>query len=313
MRMIDREEAEGVMDALALVDHLEACHREARAAAGDILLTDPDPATGASMLCRAAWRSGKAIGIKFGPIVPGNAARGLPTIYSLVAIFDGETGRPLAVIDGHPITNWKTAADSALAQRHLARDGAERLLMVGAGTLAPYLVRAHLAVRPSLRQVTVWNRSPERRAALVRTLAEQGIEATASDELEPAVRAADVVCTATMASEPLVRGAWLKRGAHLDLVGSFLPHMREADREASRRGRLFVDSRDGTVGRCGELLDAFADGMTEADLGGDLYEICGEGRGRRSAEEITLFKNAGGGHLDLMTAEFVARRLGLLA
>lgn len=311
MRLVDRQEAEAAIEVLGLVDHLEACHREGRAATGDILLSDPDPTTGASMLCRAAWRSGRALGIKFGPIMPANAARGLPTIHTLVALFDGITGAPVAVIDGHPITNWKTAADSALGQRHLAREGSRRLLMVGAGTLAPYLVRAHLAVRPSLTEVAIWNRSPERARALAANLAEAGIAAAVTEDLEAAVRAADVISTATMASEPLVRGAWLKPGAHLDLVGSFLPEMREADREATRRGRLFVDSREGTVGRCGELLDAFADGLDEAGLGGDLYEICGEGRGRSDGEEITLFKNAGGGHLDLMTAEYVAKRLGL--
>ncbi len=313
MRMIDREEAEAAIELLPLVDHMEACHREARAAAGDILLLDPDASTGASLLCRAAWRGGKAIGIKFGPIVPRNAAKGLPTIYSLVALFEGESGRPVAVIDGQPVTNWKTAADSALGQRHLARPGAERLLMVGAGTLAPYLVRAHCAVRPSLRHVTLWNRSRPRAEALAEGLAAVGIAAEVVDDLEAAARRADVISTATMSSEPLIRGAWLKPGAHLDLVGSFLPEMREADAEAVTRGRLFVDSRDGTIGRCGELIDAFAAGLGESDLGGDLYDICGAGQGRRSEAEITVFKNAGGGHLDLMTAEFIAGKLGLLA
>lgn len=311
MRMIDRQEAEAAIDVVALVDYMEACHREPPAATGDLLLMDPDPESGASLLCRAAWQSGKAIGVKFGPIVPKNAERGLPTIASLVALFDGETGQPVAVMDGHPITNWKTAADSALGQRHLAREGAESLLMVGAGTLAFYLVRAHLAVRPSLKRVTIWNRSPARAAALVEALAAEGIAAGTSEDLEDAVRSADVISTATMSKEPLVRGAWLKPGAHLDLVGSFMPEMRETDAEASRRGRLFVDGRAATIGHCGELIDAFAAGLTEADLGGDLYEICAEGRGRRSADEITLFKNAGGGHLDLMTAAFVANRLNI--
>jgi len=306
MHFVERAAAERVIDPLALVDHLERCHRQGRAAAGDILLLDPEEGSGASFLCRAAWRSGRALGIKFGPIMPANAAKGLPTVITLVALFEGETGQPVALIDGHPVTNWKTAADSALAQRHLAREGARRLLVIGAGTLAPYLVKGHLAVRPSLDEVTVWNRSALRGRAMVDELIGQGIDAWFEDDLEMAVRAADIVSTATMSEAPLVKGAWLKPGQHLDLVGSFLPHMREADRAAVTAGRLFVDTRDGTVGRCGEIIDA-----GEAAIEGDLYELC-EGRGRRDAAEITVFKNAGGGHLDLMTAEFIAQRLGLM-
>jgi ornithine cyclodeaminase/alanine dehydrogenase-like protein (mu-crystallin family) len=307
MNFVDRAAAEAVIDPLALVDYMQACHRQARAAAGDILLLDPEEGSGASFLCRAAWRSGKALGIKFGPIMPKNAAKNLPTVITVVALFEGATGQPVALIDGHPVTNWKTAADSALAQRHLARDGAKRLLVIGAGTLAPYLVKGHLAVRPSLTEVTVWNRSPGRAQAMVADLRRIGIEATVEADLEKAVRAADIITTATLSEEALVKGAWLRPGQHLDLVGSFLPHMREADKAAVTAGRLFVDTRDGTVGRCGEIIDA-----GERAIEGDLYDIC-QGKQRRSPEEITVFKNAGGGHLDLMTAEFIAQKVGLLA
>jgi ornithine cyclodeaminase len=223
-----------------------------------------------------------------------------------VALFEGETGQPVALIDGHPVTNWKTAADSALAQRHLAREGAKRLLVIGAGTLAPYLVKGHLAVRPSLTEVRVWNRSRGRAEAMVAELGEAGIQASIAGDLEAAVRAADVISTATLSEEALVKGAWLRPGQHLDLVGSFLPNMREADKAAVTAGRLFVDTRDGTVGRCGEIIDA-----GEPAIEGDLYDIA-QGRKRRGPEEITVFKNAGGGHLDLMTAEFIAQKLGLM-
>jgi ornithine cyclodeaminase len=306
MHFVERAAAESVIDPLALVDHLERCHREARAAAGDILLLDPEEGSGASFLCRAAWRSGKALGIKFGPIMPSNAAKGLPTVITVVALFEGQTGQPVALIDGHPVTNWKTAADSALAQRHLAREGAKRLLVIGAGTLAPYLVKGHLAVRPSLTEVQVWNRSRGRAEAMVAELAKAGMKASIAADLEAAVRAADVISTATLSEEALVKGAWLRPGQHLDLVGSFLPNMREADRAAMTAGRLFVDTRDGTVGRCGEIIDA-----GEAAIEGDLYDIA-QGKHRRNAQEITVFKNAGGGHLDLMTAEFIAQKLGLM-
>lgn len=307
MRFVERAEAESVLNFPDLVAHLAACHRQAPAAAGDILLLDPAEGSEASFLCRAAWRSGRALGIKFGPIMPANAAKGLPSVTTLVALFEGETGQPLAIIDGHAVTNWKTAADSALAQSLLAGPGARSLLIVGAGTLAPYLVRAHLAVRPGLAEVWVWNRSRSRAEALVRALAEEGIAAGLAENLEAAASRADVISTATLSEEPLIRGAWLKPGAHLDLVGSFLPSMREADDEAMARGRVFVDTREGTVGRCGELPSAEA-----VTLRGDLYDLCAGRAGRSGPEEITVFKNAGGGHLDLMTAEFIAGRLGLL-
>ena len=313
MRMIDRATAEALLEPAALVDHFAACHREARATSGDILLHDPQAGSGATMLCRAAWRSGKALGIKFGPIMPANADQGLPTVITMVALFEGATGQPVAIIDGHPITNWKTAADSALAQRQLSRGDAKRLLMVGAGTLAPYLVRAHVAVRPSLREVVIFNRGRPRAEALVKTLAGHGITATIAEDLEQAARQADVISTATLSEEPLIRGAWLKPGTHLDLVGAYLPTMREADVAATTAGRLFVDNREAAVGGCGELCDAFAAGKASAaSIEGDLYDIVAKDLRRRAPDEITVYKNVGGGHLDLMTAEFVAKKLGLL-
>ena len=305
MHVIERAAAERVIDARALVDHLEACHRQVRAKADLMVLVDPRPGSADCFLAVAGWQPGQAMALKFGSVMPANAAEGLPTINTMVALFEGRTGRPVALIDGHSVTNWKTAADSALAQRHLAREGAKRLLMIGAGTLAPYLVKAHLAIRPSLDKVHVWNRTAPRAHAMAAALAESGIQASVVADLETAVRAADVICAATMAEEPLIRGAWLRPGQHLDLVGSFQPHMREADKAALLAGRLFVDSRM-TAGRVGEIIDA-----GEAAIEGDLYEIC-QGQGRRSAEEITIFKNAGGGHLDLMTAEFIAQRMGLM-
>lgn len=313
MRMIDRATAEGVLEPVALVDHFEACHRETRAVADDILLLDPVPGSGATFLCRGAWRSGKALGIKFGPVMPANAAKGLPTIVTMVALFEGQTGQPVAVIDGHPITNWKTAADSALAQRFLGRADAKRYLIVGAGTLAPYLVRAHLAVRPSLTEVVIYNRGRARAETLVETLGGFGIKATIAESLEQAAREADVISTATLSEEPLIRGAWLKPGTHLDLVGAYLPSMREADVEAVTAGRLFVDNKDAAIGGCGELVDAFMAGKaSEETIEGDLYDLVSKDLRRRTPTEMTVYKNVGGGHLDLMTAEFVAKKLGLM-
>jgi ornithine cyclodeaminase len=246
-------------------------------------------------------------------IVPGNAdlADGPPTVQAVYQLFEGVTGRPVAVIDGTALTLRKTAADSGLGAKLLARDDVRTLLMIGAGALAPHLIGAHLAVRPSLEQVLVWNRSAPWRDRLLERLARQGVPAEASDDLEAAVRAADVISAATLASEPLVRGAWLRPGTHVDLVGAYTPTMREADDEAMRRARVHVDYRGSTIGESGELIQPIASGaITEQDVLGDLFDLCqGRTPGRRAADEITLFKNGGGSHLDLFTAEFLLRRL----
>ena len=224
-------------------------------------------------------------------------------------LFDGRSGRPQTCIDGVALTLRKTAGDSALGARYLAREDAESLLMVGAGALAPHLIAGHLAARPALRRVAVWNRTVEKAQRLVSEMALDEVEASVADDLEAAVRQSDVICCATGTAEPLIRGRWLKPGAHLDLVGGFTPAMREADDEAARRGKLYVDSRWFTIGCCGDLTGPMASGaITEQCIVGDLFQLCrGERLGRERAEEITWFKNAGGAHLDLMTARFALK------
>jgi len=238
------------------------------------------------------------------------AEEGLPTVQAAYQLFDGRNGSPLAVIDGTALTLRKTAADSGLGARLLARADAEVLLMIGAGALAPHLIAAHRTARPSIRRVLLWNRSAPRRDRLLDALAAEGVPVEAAEDLESAVPQADVICAATMATAPLVQGAWLKAGAHLDLVGGFTPKMREADDEAVRRGRVFVDYRGSTVGEAGDLTQPMAAGViTEDDVLGDLFDLCsGRHPGRGSETEITVYKNGGGGHLDLFTAEFLFRQ-----
>ena len=175
--------------------------------------------------------------------------------------------------------------------------------MVGAGALAPYLIAAHLAARPSLYRVMVWNRRMEKADELARSLAEIGIIASAC-ELEPAVRQADIISCATASTAPLIEGRWLKAGAHLDLVGGFTPGMRECDDECVRRARLFVDSRWFAIDQTGDLGDPIRRGIVARDkVEADLFELCGRSPPiERRRDDITLFKNAGGAHLDLFTA-----------
>jgi ornithine cyclodeaminase/alanine dehydrogenase-like protein (mu-crystallin family) len=247
-----------------------------------------------------AWRPGIVLGTKVVTVFPGN--RELPTIHALYPLFDGRNGAPLAVIDGTALTYRKTAADSALGSRLLSNPDPRILLMVGAGALAPYLIEAHRAVRPSIERVVVWNRNRAKAAKLAEALA-----AEVAGDLEAAVRQADIVSCATSSREPLVKGAWLKPGAHLDLVGSFTPEMRETDDEAVKRARLFVDSRWFAIDQPGDLSEPLRRGVIQRqDIEADLFELCRDGYDvKRKRHDITLFKNGGGAHLDLFTAWFV--------
>ena len=311
MRFVDGGEVDSLLDYPGLIAALEAGHRAGVDAAERMLLSQPNRSgTSNHFLIWPAWQHGEALGIKLVTSFPDNTGTDLPTVHAVYALFDGETGVPCLLIDGTAMTPWKTAADSALGARFLARPDAGHLLMVGAGIMAPHLIRAHLTVRPGIRRVTIWNRTAERARQLADSLALKSVEIEVTDDLETAVRTADLISCATASTEPLIRGAWLKPGAHLDLVGSFTPEMREADDEAFRRARVHVDSRWFTLEDCGDLMAPLASGaITREDVLGDLFELArGDCTGRESAEDITLYKNAGGGHLDLMTARHIESR-----
>lgn len=260
-------------------------------------------------LALPAWQHGKAMGAKLVSVFPENEKNGsgLPSVQGVFVLFDGQDGRPLAVIDGAAITLRKTAADSGMGAEFLARRDAESLLMVGAGALAPHLVMAHLAARPSIRTVRVWNRTPDRAKAMVNALDLPGLDVAATTELEQTARAADVISCATMATEPLIKGDWLKPGAHLDLVGSYRTDMQECDTEAMVRGRVFVDSPWSALRDSGEFAFAVESGrFALTDVVATAFDLArGEKDGRASDDEITVFKNGGGGHLDLMVAQIL--------
>jgi ornithine cyclodeaminase len=222
----------------------------------------------------------------------------------------GWTGEPLAFIDGQALTTWRTAATSALASSYLSRSDASRLLMVGAGSLAPRLVEAHAAVRP-IREVLVWNRTGERAARLANSLSGHPFQVSATEDLEGAVRGADIVSCATLSAGPLIEGAWLQAGSHLDLVGSYRPDMRESDDECIRRARLFVDDREAALRDAGDLAIPIAAGVIdESDIAADLAELSqGEKAGRRFHDQITLFKSTGTGLADFAAAAHVFARI----
>ena len=251
-----------------------------------------------------AWTYDSYFGIKLVSVFPDNPARALPAVQGLYALFEGKTGAAIATLDGAALTLVKTAANSAMAADLLARSDAATLLVCGGGALAPYLIIAHCATRP-IRRVLWWKRRPEILDAA--PLRARGLPVEIVSDLAGAAAQADIISTATRATEPIIRGAWLKPGCHLDLVGGYLPEMREADDAAFKRApRHYIDARLTTIGVAGDVCEPIAKGFTAAADLIDMFELNrGEKPGRLSPTEITWFKSGGGGHEDLAVAQYL--------
>ena len=307
LRVYSAAEVHAALPWPALVQALEAAF-----VAGDTVAPQRHAhalGAGGSLLLMPAW-SGDALGVKLVTVMPQAAAQGLPTVQASYLLSDRHSGAPLALLDGEALTLRRTAAASALAARHLMRDGARTLLIVGAGRLAPWLVRAHLALRPSLVRVRVWARRSESAQALAHQLRSEGIDATAQADLALAVAAADAISCATTSSEPVVCGAWLRPGAHLDLVGGFRADMREIDDEAVARCQpILVDTRAGALAEAGDLVQPLARGVISPHaINGELAELLrGECAGRTADDQITLFKSVGTALEDLVAARLVVQ------
>ena len=290
------KDAEALLTWPGLLDAFEAGHRLPKPDIKDLFVyRGPD-----TVLDRATWIDGLGALVKVATVIPSNAQRGLPTVNGSVTLYDDKTGELTALVDFHLVTKWKTAGDSLLSARRLARKDAKNFLLVGAGTVAKSMVQAYSSLFPDAR-FTVWSRSRASAAAMGLPVA---------DDLEQAVKSADVICTATMATEPLIRGEWLQPGQHLDLIGAYKPSMREVDDTAMARARLFVDARATTIHHIGELIDPLKSGaITESHIIADFYDDPASYT-RRSDDEITIAKNGGGAHLDLMTASYIASMWG---
>lgn len=314
LNILDNETIARNTDWPLVVDALRKGHELPPAVVGDTLLQAPSNIPeGAKLLVRSAWIQGLGPGVKAVTVCPGNPAREtpLPSVQGWVLLFDAEDGSPTALLDGVAITRWKTAGDSALGSQLLSREDADTLLMVGAGAQAEPLIRAHLSVRPALKRVLLWNRTPQRAQALAARLHDLAPDVISdvqcTDSLEEAVPQASIICTATMSDTPIIQGALLAPGTHLDLVGAYTPDMREADDQALQRGRIFVDSYDTTLEHIGELKDPLQRGVIKREsVLGDFHTLVSGVAGRQSPDDITVFKNGGGAHLDVMVAKAIA-------
>lgn len=299
------EDAIGRLDWRDAVAALRQGHMLPPAEIRDVFLGPP---TG-TMMSRSAYIEGLGYGAKTFTVFDGNAARGLPTVQGAMLVFDSEHGAPQAIVDSRLVTEFKTAADSVLGASLLARPDSRHLLIVGAGTVAASLAKAYTAVMPGIERISVWARRAEKADELVAGLGHIDAELRVVADLPRAVGQADIVSAATMARQPVISGDWVRPGTHVDLIGAFKADMREADDSLIAKAALFVDSRATTLGHIGELMIPMASGVITADdVLGDFYDLIRpEGRRRLGGDEITLFKNGGGAHLDLMIAFWIAR------
>ena len=291
------EDGEKDLDWIGLTEALKAGHNLPKAEIADTFLYRGKD----TLLNRSAWIDGLGLTVKCATVFPENPSAGVPMINGAVSLFDDAHGRLEAIIDFHLITKWKTAGDSLLGALRLARPDSRKILIIGSGTVARSLHDAYSAGYPEAK-FTVWSRTHANAEMFAKERA-----AVVADDLEVAARGADIITSATMSTAPVLRGDWLQNGQHVDLIGAYRPDMREADDRALQRARVFVDSFDTTIGHIGEVqipLDSGA--ISRADLIADYYSDAGFER--RSDDEITLFKNGGGAHLDLMVSRYVLER-----
>lgn len=311
MNFIGAGDVHRLLDYAELVEALRLAHRSGSIPRTQATVMGEPPNEANKFVSLVAWAPKDVIAVKLVGVFPSNLSLTPPepSVQGLVCLFSAATGRPLLVCDGAALTFRKTAADSALGADCLARRDAEVLLVVGAGGLAPHVVMAHRSVRPRIRRVLIWNRTPARAEALAVGLAGSVTEVRAVTDLDWAVGQADIISCITMATDPLVRGALLQPGTHVDLIGAYLPEMREADDEVMRRGRLFVDTRNGCT-HTGEIAQPLAKGIITLDaIQADLFDLCaGRHPGRTDRNEITVYKNVGGAHLDLFTMRHLITR-----
>jgi alanine dehydrogenase len=319
VKILSAAEVDAALDDLALIDRLDAlfragCEMPVRHHHSIAQPTGPGSAD-AMLLLMPAWTRGPEshLGIKVVTVFPDNGRRSLPSIYGQYLLLDGTTGQTVAMLDGTMLTKRRTACASGLASRYLSRPDARRLVMIGTGALAPQLIRVHAKVRP-IEEVAIWGRRPDQAATLARELSAslpqalaRPIAVRAVADRRQAVGEADIISCATLSSTPLVEGAWLRAGQHVDLVGAYTPKMRESDDEAVRRARVYVDTRAGALKEGGDIVQPLANGtIAETDVIADLYELSRAqrpGRAVGDATSITLFKSVGAALEDLAAAE----------
>jgi ornithine cyclodeaminase/alanine dehydrogenase-like protein (mu-crystallin family) len=301
LEVITSDSVEGRLSWPDAVEALARGHRQPKAEVGDLFL---GPA-GATLLDRAAFVPTLGYAVKAVTVFRDNAARGMPSVQGAMLLFSPEDGSLESILESRLVTDWKTAADSVLGAALLARPGSRRLLVVGAGHVAGTLVKAYSSCFPQIETIAAWARRPEKAEAFAAEWRGRGFPVEAAPDLPAAAASADIISTATMSREPVLMGEWVRAGTHVDLIGAFKADMREADDVLIAKGRLYVDSRATTIGHIGELAIPMRSGvLPEGAVLGDLYDLV-DAPDRRRPEDVTIFKNGGGAHLDLMIARYI--------
>ncbi|WP_454625244.1 ornithine cyclodeaminase family protein [Bradyrhizobium cenepequi] len=310
MLTIGADEAARLLPMDGLIHHLraffiEGCEAPQRHHHRIPVPGEPD----ATLLLMPSWQQKSdhagLLGIKMVAVFPGNAARKMPALTSVYQLFDSGTGVQLATIAGDVLTARRTAATSSLAASYLTREDATNLLILGSGRIAGLLPEAYRAIR-DIRRISVWNVNTDSASRMIDRLRESGHDAIGVSDLEQAVRNADIISSATLATAPLIKGEWLQPGVHVDLIGAFTPTMREADDEAVARSAMFVDTYD-ALHEAGDLVHPINAGiLSREDVKGSLAELCsGAVHGRQSRDDITMFKAVGTALADLAAASLV--------
>lgn len=304
---IGLDDAIGLISWQKAIEALREGHLRPRAEVADVFLGPSD----ATLLNRAAYIEGLGYSVKAVTVVKDNATRDLPTTQGAMMVFEPETGRLRAMIDSRLVTKIKTVSDSLLGAQLLARADSKRVLIVGGGVIARALVQAYLEVFPEVEQIAIWARRSEQAQQIVDDFKDVGRDIFVAHDLVECAATADIISSATMSRAPVLKGDWISSGTHVDLIGAFKADMREADDALISKGDIFVDSRDTTLHHIGELMIPIAAGViTTADVKADFYDLIAMGHlARTSDAQVTIFKNGGGAHLDLMIGDYIIKEV----
>ena len=300
MLLISARQIRSALTWESVIQALYEGHKGSKPQVQDVLLNE-----GAfTLLGRGVILPKLGAGMKIASIYPPNVKNPDPTSMedAIFAVIDESSKKITSILDGPELTRWKTAADSALGSRLLSREDSDTLLVLGAGPISNALAEAHLHVRSSLSRVLLWNRTPGQHEELAKYIQTSGRAATIVSNLADAVGQADIITSATGTKTPLIIGKHLRPGCHIDLVGGYTPQMREADNLTVKRASVFVNNRATAIEHVGDICQPIAQGVIlESAIRGDLFDLV-QAPYRRRKDEITMYKNAGGAHLDLLVA-----------
>lgn len=267
----------------------------------------PNPAVNkdATLLLMPAWNPDKNAGVKIVTVHPENGQFNLPAIQGIYIYLDAVKGNIKAILEAKSLTAKRTAAASALASVYLSKLNSSSMLMIGTGALSANLIQAHASVRP-IKTVYIWGRNYEKAKAIASSLKNENFTVQAIPTIEEKIADVDIVSCATLSKTPLILGAYLKKGQHIDLVGAYKVDMREADDDTIKKASVYVDTFQGGLKESGDIVIPLKNGsLKEEDIKGDLFSLTSNlTKGRQHDNEITVFKSVGHAIEDLAAANY---------